>query len=396
MKKLTVFLSYVLVAALAAFGALMIQGTVVSVGSSGSSPAAAQAAAPSKLDQLLEHIETYYIGEVDRKALEDAAADAMVQALGDQWSHYFTEAELDAYLEDSQNAYVGVGITVSRREDGYRDVLKVDAGGPAQEAGLLAGDIILEVDGKDISDLDDDQMRDLVRGEVGSKVSLTVKRQDTRITAEMVRRQIQVQVAYCQMLDDKVGLVKILDFGERSAKETLDCIRTLQDQGAQALIFDVRNNPGGYRDEMVEILDYLLPEGPIFHSERYDGVVEVDQSDAKCLDIPMAVLINQDSYSAAEFFAAALEEYDMAVTVGQPTTGKGRFQVTSEFSDGSGIMLSIGRYTTPKGVDLTGVGLTPNVPVEVDMDTALAIYAETLPFAEDPQVQAAIKALDLP
>ena len=145
---------------------------------------------------------------------------------------------------------------------------------------------------------------------------------------------------------------------------------------------------------LVKVLDYLLPEGPLFRSEYYTGVVKVDESDTKCLEIPMAVLVNGDSYSAAEFFAAALEEYDAAVTVGQPTTGKGYFQTTTRLKDGSAVRLSVGKYTTPNGVSLAEVGgLVPNIPVDVDEETYLLILAGTLEPENDPQIQAALEAL---
>ena len=141
------------------------------------------------------------------------------------------------------------------------------------------------------------------------------------------------------------------------------------------------------------ILDDLLPAGPLFRSEYYTGATSVDKSDADCIEIPMAVLINGNSYSAAEFFAAALEEYGWAVTVGEPTTGKGYFQSMFTLEDGSAVGLSIGKYFTPKGVSLEGVGITPDVVVEVDEETAFGIYAGTLAPEEDPQIQAAIAAL---
>jgi len=156
----------------------------------------------------------------------------------------------------------------------------------------------------------------------------------------------------------------------------------------------VRNNPGGYKHELVQLLDYLLPEGVLFRSVSYDGVEEIEESDENCLDIPMAVLVNGTSYSAAEFFAAALEEYDWAVTVGEQTVGKSYYQSTYQFSDGSAVGLSIGKYCTPNGVSLAEVGgLKPNIQVEVNADTAAAIYAGTLEPAEDPQIQAAVEAL---
>ena len=146
----------------------------------------------------------------------------------------------------------------------------------------------------------------------------------------------------------------------------------------------------------MEVLDYLLPDGPLFRSENYLGNVTVDESDADCLELPMAVLVNGESYSAAEFFAAALREYEAAVVVGQQTTGKGYFQNTFQLSDGSAVGLSIGRYTTPNGVSLADVGITPDVVVEVDEETAFGIYADTLPSHEDPQVRAAVEALRNP
>ena len=196
------------------------------------------------------------------------------------------------------------------------------------------------------------------------------------------------------MLEDGVGLVSIYNFDSRCYDETIAALESLLDQGAQKLIFDVRGNPGGYQKELVKILDYLLPEGDLFRSEYYTGSVVVDKSDAKCLEMPMAVLINGNSYSAAEFFAAALEEYDAAVTVGLPTTGKGYFQTAIRLSDGSAVRLSIGRYTTPNGVSLADVGgLQPNILVEVDDETAAAIAAGTLEPENDPQIQAALEAL---
>ena len=171
-------------------------------------------------------------------------------------------------------------------------------------------------------------------------------------------------------------------------------IEDLKTQGARALIFDVRYNPGGYKRELVKLLDYLLPEGLLFHSEYYDGSSSKDWSNKACLDMPMAVLMNGSSYSAAEFFAAALSEYDWAVTVGSQTSGKGYFQTGIQLSDGSAVNLSVGKYYTPKGVSLAEVGgLIPQIPVDVDNKTAAAIYAGTIDPMEDPQILAAMEAL---
>ena len=208
------------------------------------------------------------------------------------------------------------------------------------------------------------------------------------------RRRIEVPVATGQMLSGQIGYVRIVNFDSRCAQETLEQIKKLKQDGAKALVFDVRNNPGGYVDEMVEILDYLLPEKEIFRSVDYAGNEEIEMSDAACLEMPMAVLVNGHSYSAAEFFAAALSEYNWATVVGEPTTGKGHFQSTITLSDGSAVNLSIGKYTTPNGVNLTEAkGIKPDVQVDLDEETAALIYADLVAPQDDPHVQAALDLL---
>jgi carboxyl-terminal processing protease len=292
------------------------------------------------------------------------------------------------------NSYVGVGITVSAREDNAGiDVIDVIANGPAAEAGLLVGDVLVAVDGTDIIGKDINAVSTLIRGEENTKVKLTVERAGERKDFTVTRRKFETPVATYEMLDDQIGLITIENFDARCAQETIDAIKALREQGATALIFDVRNNPGGYKHELVDLLDYLLPEGPLFRTEDYRGKEAVDHSDADYLDMPMAVLVNLSSYSAAEFFAAALDEYDAAIVVGEKTFGKGYFQSTFQLSDGSAVNLSIGKYYTPNGNSLAGVGITPEVEVIVDEATAAAIAAGTMEPKDDPQIIAAINAL---
>jgi carboxyl-terminal processing protease len=235
--------------------------------------------------------------------------------------------------------------------------------------------------------------RDLVRGKEGTQVALGIRRGDEMLELAVTRKTVQTPVTEALMLDDNIGLVIIYNFDDRCTEETIAAIEDLLEQGAEALILDVRGNPGGYKRELVKLLDYLLPEGPLFRSEDYRGKVFVDESDADCLEIPMAVLVNGDTYSAAEFFAAALDEYDAAIVVGEQTTGKGYFQSTFELDDGSAVGISIGKYTTPNGVSLADVGITPEIYVEMDEETAYLLYAGILDPADDPQIQAAAKAL---
>lgn len=351
--------------------------------------------ANSKLDQLQAVIEECYIGQSDATVMEDAAAAAMVAAIGDRWSGYIPASEYQDYMDRANNSYVGVGMTIRALEEGPGfEVIKVEANGPAAEAGVQAGDVVTAVFGQSVEGMGASDLSAQVKGEAGTAVELTFVRAGEEMTLTIERREIQTVVAAGRMLKDGVGLVSIYNFDARCADETIAAIESLLEQGAQKLIFDVRNNPGGYASELVEVLDYLLPEGPLFRSEYYTGAETVDESDADCLEVPMAVLINGDSYSAAEFFAAALEEYDAAVTVGQPTTGKGYFQTVTRLKDGSAVRLSVGKYTTPNGVSLAEVGgLVPNVTVEVDAETYAAIAAGILEPEKDPQLQAAVEAL---
>ena len=349
---------------------------------------------PTKLEQLENLILERFIGEAEAEKLEDAAASAMVSATGDRWSYYISASDYEAYAEQMANAYVGVGITIQQQEGsvGFL-ILHVTAGGPAEEAGLMANDLLIRVENTDVRELETSAVRDLVKGKEGTNVSMTVMRQGQAMTFSVERRKVQTPVAAYEMLDSGIGLVTIENFDSRCADETIAAIEALLDAGAEKLIFDVRNNPGGYAHELVKVLDYLLPEGELFRSVTYDGKENVDRSDADCLELPMVVLVNGSSYSAAEFFAAAMQEYDAAVVVGQQTCGKGYFQTTIHLSDGSAVALSVGKYYTPNGVSLAGVGVTPDQWVEADEETESAIYYGTLSPSEDPYIQAAVKLL---
>jgi len=362
-------LSYILVAALASTATWFI------------------APRTSKLENLATVIDNRFIGNADKTLLEDAAAYAMVTALGDRWSYYIPAAQYAAHVENQNNEYVGIGITIMKRSDGKGfDIVAVTKGGPAEEAGLLAGDIITHAEGQPVGDMDTDGLRGIILGRKNTQVTITVLRQAQSLDFQVTRKQIHTAAASGQMLTDTVGLVTIANFHDDAGKETIAQIKALTEQGARALIFDVRNNPGGFVNELVELLDYLLPEGDLFRSVSYTGKESVDRSDGDCLELPMAVLINGNTYSAAEFFAAALSEYDWAVTVGEPTTGKGYYQTTIELGDGSAVQLSTGAYTTPKGVNLTEVGgLTPDIPAQPGEVTENAL--------DDPQIQAALQCL---
>ena len=348
----------------------------------------------NKTSEISAYLENYFIDDYDEEKLADAAASAMVTATGDRWSYYLSAADYQSYEESMNNAYVGIGVTIVLDEEaGGLRVESVEADSPAYVAGIQVGDIMLEAEGQKTIELGTTGTRDVVRGEEGTTVHLKMQRGDEVFEIDVLRASIKTVVASGRMLDGGIGYVKINNFDARCFDETSACIDELLSQGAKALIFDVRFNGGGYKDEMVKILDKLLPEGVLFQSEDYAGKKETDSSDAACIELPMAVLVNRDSYSAAEFFAAALQEYDWAEVVGEKTCGKGNFQTGFQLSDGSLLNLSIGKYYTPQGKSLTDVGVTPDVEIEYDDETYAKLYYGQLSDGEDAQLQEAIGIL---
>lgn len=347
-----------------------------------------------KISQLESLILDYFIDDVDKEDIEDAAAQAMIDALGDRWSYYIPADEYAQYQESKENAYVGIGVTIRKRDDNSGlDVEEVTPGGSAEQAGILAGDIIIGVDGQSIQGTSHELAKEMIRGREGTKVQITVLRGEEELTFSVTRKRIATTVASGRLLDNGIGVVRIVNFNDNCAKETKAAINDLRIQGATKLIFDVRFNPGGYLTELIEVLDYLLPQGKILSSVDYREKEQNYYSDAECVQLPMVVLVNGKSYSAAEFFAAALSEYDIAVLVGEQTSGKGYLQNTFLLPDGSAVGLSTGKYYTPKGLSLEGVGLTPDKVIPVNEITATGIYNGTLSDAQDPQLQAAISAL---
>lgn len=347
-----------------------------------------------KVSEILELIDVYYVDDYSADQLGDYLAEATIASMGDRWSYYISAEDYDSYVEQSNNAYVGIGVTIEDDEaSGAIRIVSVTHNSPAELAKLQIGDLIVAVENEPVSEFGMKGAQQRVRGEEGTDVTLTIERDGKQFDVTVIRQIIETEVVAYKLLESGDGYIKINNFDTHCARDTIAAIEDLMAQGAKSLIFDLRFNPGGYKHELVEVLDYLLPEGPLFRSVDYLGKEEVDYSDGAYLDIPMAVLVNEDSYSAAEFFAAALQEYDVAAIVGAQTCGKANYQQTFRLSDGSAIAISTGHYQTPNGVTLAGVGVTPDIPVAVDEETYLAIYYETLELTEDAQLQAAIAAL---
>ena len=339
-------------------------------------------------------VDEKFVGEYDRDIHRQTTLNAMVEGLGDRWSYYLTPSQYQSTLAARANTYVGIGVTVSREDPDDLVILEVTEGGPAAEAGVLAGDILRAVDGTEITPENREDCIAAIRGEEGTTVVLTIQRTDGTLEEVTVeRRTIQEISADWILTEDEVGLITIYNFYSGVADSVTQAVEDLQAQGARALILDVRYNPGGYVHELVDILDLLLPEGDVFISRQYNGKEKVYTSDEAFVDLPLAVLVNEESYSAAEFLAAQLREAADALVVGTRTCGKGYSQMLYELSDGSAIGLSSARYFTGGGVSLIDVGVEPDPTVEMTDEANAKLLNGVLPLEEDLQYQAAIRAL---
>ncbi len=388
-KTILIIAGFLLTAVITCFGTLFLVG-ITQAHQEGANPVY------RKVMELQAYLDAYFIDDFDPEAVTTAAGDgaaaAMVEATGDRWSYYISAAEMASYEEAMANEYVGVGMTVRKIEEGML-VTDVTRDGPAWNSGIRIDDIVTQIEGVSVEELTLDEAVALVRGEAGTDVHFVLLRKGAFVKITATRAAIIAEVAVGQMLEGKIGYITVSNFDQHCAEQTLACVEDLMAQGAEALLFDMRFNGGGMKDEMVEILDALLPEGELFRSVDYAGKQEVDTSDSACIDLPMAVIVNEDSYSAAEFFAAALQEYGAAEVVGVQTSGKGNFQYTLPLSDGSAVALSVGKYFTPGGKSLTDVGIIPDVEVDLTYEDYEALYYGMLEQADDEQLQAAIEVL---
>lgn len=347
--------------------------------------------ASAKTEEIAQYLDYFFIDDYDEGRLADGAATGMIAATGDEWSYYISAEDYARYEEQMNNAYVGIGVTILEDEAaGGFAITSVTEGGPAAVGGVAVGDVLTRVEGESALELGQEETVNRVRGEAGTEIQLTFERDGVPYDVTLIRGSIPTEVAAYAMTEDRIAVITIENFDSRCAEQAIAAVERALDEDAVGIVFDVRNNPGGLKTELVELLDRLLPEGVLFRSLDYAGKEEVDRSDAVCVELPMAVLVNEDSYSAAEFFAAALQEYDAAAVVGAKTYGKGNFQNTFRLSDGSAIAISVGKYFTPEGVSLSGVGITPDIPVELDDEAFARLYYGQLPMEEDAQMQAAL------
>ena len=349
----------------------------------------------SKLKSVADIVDKYFVGEYEEADAIEVALAGYVAGLDDVWSAYYTAEQTASIEEGEANQYVGIGVTYSTAAESLYQITAVTPGGPADLAGILPGDKLLTAAGVDVNTLETgDDLAALVKGEIGTQVTIVVERAGEPLTFNITRDVIYTYSVTSRMLENNVGYIAIADFDSNVDDEFREHLTTLQEQGAKGFIFDVRNNPGGYVSVMHEMLDGLLPEGPVITMVDKAGEEMPLTSDADMLEMPMVVVTNEYSVSAAEFFAAALQEYDMATVVGTKTSGKGYSQQTFKLSDGSRVHISTTRYYTPKGNSLAETGVTPDLVVELPLEDLNLLLSGKLADADDEQLQSAIKAVN--
>lgn len=333
----------------------------------------------SSLQVLDSYVRDNYFGDIDEKALSDGIMKGYISGIGDKYSRYLTETEYLTEKNEDSGELVGLGLTLAEDESGYMRISEVLEDSPASDSGLAEDDIITNIDGIDIKEAGFDVGMDAMRGTEGSSITLTVRREGKTTDYVLVRRTIKVKTVDAEMLGNNIGYIKVTGFKKNTPDQFISALERLTANGAKSLIFDVRDNNGGLVPALEECLDPLLPEGVVATAEYNDGRSEtIVYSDDSEIDMPMAVIVNENTASAAELFAAALKDSGKAVIVGSQTYGKGVMQVTNEMDDGGAVVLTVAEYKTTKSECYNGIGITPDVQVENEVEGIDSQYSKAI------------------
>lgn len=350
------------------------------------------------LDRARDVIRTHYVTPVSDEqmtALEDAAISAMVAELHDPYSYYFNAKDFDAYKDSTKEEYVGIGVTVSfDAKKGQMVVISPTDNAPAQKAGILPKDVITRVDDLVVSKDNYDAVVDHIRGEntsAGSSVKLYVLRDGKEMVFDLTREVVLLDTVTHKMLDENLGYIRISEFKHGTVDEFADALSAIQKNMAKGLIIDLRSNPGGYADSVLQMTDMLLPEGTIAYLENNAGEKQYFTSDGRYLAMPMVILVNEGTASASELMAGSTQAYGVAKIVGMKTYGKAVGQAPYMITSDTAIYLTSARYFTPKGECIDKKGITPDV--EVDLPDEKKAILTTLAPQEDDQLRMATEVL---
>ena len=350
-----------------------------------------------KLQGMESWVRQYFLFDIpEDEEIQTALYRAYMDSLDDPYSCYYTEQEYDDMMESTNGTYYGIGVMVSQDpETNVLTAIRVFADSPGEKAGMLAGDIITAVDGMDISEMDINTIVTYIKGERGTETVLSIYRPSTEEKLELtaIRDKIEVPTIESEMLDNNIGYVQVIEFDGVTDKQFSERVDALKAEGMQGLIIDLRDNPGGLLDVVLNMLDFMLPEGRLLYTEDKNGEGETFYSDAEhYFDLPLVLLVNENSASASEVFTGAIKDYGTGTIVGTQTFGKGIVQSIFPLTDGSAIKLTVSRYFTPSGVCIHGEGITPDIIVELDEELLAQGVIER---EDDTQLQTAIQAVQM-
>ena len=337
-----------------------------------------------KLNAIDSVLESFYFGDVDDETAKDNIYKAYLSSYGDKYTMYYTADEYKALKESTNGKFYGIGAVCQLSGEGGVLLVDVYDNGAGYQAGLRSGDRVVNVDGRDITDMELSSAVALIKGDKGTSVTLEVIRGTERLTFSAVRDAVEAKTVSYTLLDNNIGYLSISQFEEVTTKQFKAAVEDLQSQGMKGLVIDIRNNPGGLLDTVVGMLKYMLPDGLIVYTEDKQGNrKEYKGQDNDEFNLPLAVLVNGNSASASEIFAGAIQDYGKGTIIGTQTYGKGIVQTVKPLTDGSAIKFTIAKYFTPKGQDIHGKGVTPDMVVEYDTDADV-----------DTQFDAAIKNVE--
>lgn len=337
-----------------------------------------------KLNAIDSVLESFYFGDVDDETAKDNIYKAYLSSYGDKYTMYYTADEYKALKESTNGKFYGIGAVCQLSGEGGVLLVDVYDNGAGYQAGLRSGDRVVNVDGRDITDMELSSAVALIKGDKGTSVTLEVIRGTERLTFSVVRDAVEAKTVSYTLLDNNIGYLSISQFEEVTTKQFKAAVEDLQSQGMKGLVIDIRNNPGGLLDTVVGMLKYMLPDGLIVYTEDKQGNrKEYKGQDNDEFNLPLAVLVNGNSASASEIFAGAIQDYGKGTIIGTQTYGKGIVQTVKPLTDGSAIKFTIAKYFTPKGQDIHGKGVTPDMVVEYDTDADV-----------DTQLGAAIKNVE--
>jgi len=346
-----------------------------------------------KLFEIKDLVDDKYVHDIDTEKLIDTLASAYLAGIGDKYARYYAPDDTELVDEIYRGKIVGIGVSISTNDtESHIEILGVYDDSPALEAGLKAGDLIIAVDGKTVAEMGYSNAVASVKGEEGTTVVLRIRRGSEELDVNVVRREITEVTVSSKMLSDGItGYIRITSFNGDTPGQFKAAVTELRTANASRFVFDLRYNGGGELSSIVNILDYLLPEGPIVRVVDKDGTEAVKNSDASCIEEPMAVLVNGRTASAAELFTIALRDYKKAVVVGTKTYGKGTVQTLYELSDGSIVSLSSSMYCGPYSDNYEGVGISPDIEIAMT-EEELSYSFSKLPENKDGQLKEALKA----